>query len=235
MLLHYNYFLTLSQKKSGFYVSPVQVFLKTLSEKEKLLVTSHFSFSKCFLPLLDNSLPFSSNLKLSSANPSVWKSLKFVINYHKFTFCITVLYSILLFEVYISVWMSLKFVVWKSVDYYLSQVYFLHYGDLFNFTITCLHFSLEKSKICRWEKGQLLSITILFFALVLYSILLFHIYITVPYIGDRGGRTGKLRGGNNQCYCGSIQLPIIYHLYRGRGRTLGHHDPFRRQNSEKKI
>ena len=40
--------LTLSQTSPGFYVSAEQVFLslfKTLWEKEKLLVTSNFSFS----------------------------------------------------------------------------------------------------------------------------------------------------------------------------------------------
>ena len=37
-------------------------------EKEKLLVTSNFSFSQCFSTHLDNFMPFSSNLKLSSAN-----------------------------------------------------------------------------------------------------------------------------------------------------------------------
>ena len=42
--------------------------LKTLWEKEKLLVTRNFSFSQCFLPIWSTFLPFSSNLKLSSAN-----------------------------------------------------------------------------------------------------------------------------------------------------------------------
>ena len=42
--------------------------LKTLREKETLLVTSNVSFSPVFSILLENSLPFSSNLKLSSAN-----------------------------------------------------------------------------------------------------------------------------------------------------------------------
>ena len=37
--------LTLSQTSSGFYVSAVQVFLKTMWEKEKLLVMNNFSFS----------------------------------------------------------------------------------------------------------------------------------------------------------------------------------------------
>ena len=37
--------LTLSQPSPGFYVSTVQVFLKTLREKDELLVTSNSSFS----------------------------------------------------------------------------------------------------------------------------------------------------------------------------------------------
>ena len=43
-------------------------FLKTLKEKEKLLITSNFSFSHSVFYLLENFLPFSSSLKLSSAN-----------------------------------------------------------------------------------------------------------------------------------------------------------------------
>ena len=42
----------LSQASPGFYVFAVQVFLKTLWEKEKLLVTSNFSFShSVFCPI----------------------------------------------------------------------------------------------------------------------------------------------------------------------------------------
>ena len=37
--------LTLSQTSPGFYMSAVQVFLKTLWEKEKLLIMNNFSFS----------------------------------------------------------------------------------------------------------------------------------------------------------------------------------------------
>ena len=45
-------FLTLSQTIPGFYVSAARVFFKTLREKEKLLVTSNFSFSRSvFYPL----------------------------------------------------------------------------------------------------------------------------------------------------------------------------------------
>ena len=42
--------------------------LKTLWEKEKLLVTSNFSFPTVFSTHLENFLPFSSKLELSSAN-----------------------------------------------------------------------------------------------------------------------------------------------------------------------
>ena len=60
-------FLTLFQTSLGFYGSAVQVFLKTLREKEKLLVTSNFSFFPVFSTYLENFLPFSSKLELSSA------------------------------------------------------------------------------------------------------------------------------------------------------------------------
>ena len=49
--------------------------LKTLWEKEKLLVTSNFSFSHIISTRLENFLSFSSSLKTLS----VWKSLKFVV------------------------------------------------------------------------------------------------------------------------------------------------------------
>ena len=42
--------------------------LKTLREKEKLLVMSNFSFSQVFSTCLENFLTFSSNSKSSSAN-----------------------------------------------------------------------------------------------------------------------------------------------------------------------
>ena len=59
--------LTLSKTSPGFYVSAVQVFLKTPWEKEKLLVTSNFSFfSTVFSIRLGNFMSFSSNLKSSS-------------------------------------------------------------------------------------------------------------------------------------------------------------------------
>ena len=51
--------LTLSQTSPGFYVSTEQVFLKKLWEKEKLLVTSNFSFSHgVFYPFGDLSAIF---------------------------------------------------------------------------------------------------------------------------------------------------------------------------------
>ena len=37
--------VTLSKTSPGFYVSAVQIFLKTLWEKEKVLIMSNFSFS----------------------------------------------------------------------------------------------------------------------------------------------------------------------------------------------
>ena len=44
--------LTLSQTSPGFYMSEGEVFWKTLWEKEKLLVTSNFSFSHCVFYLV---------------------------------------------------------------------------------------------------------------------------------------------------------------------------------------
>ena len=58
--------LTLSQASPGFYCVCSTSLLKTLWEKEKLLVTSNFSFSHSVF-CLDKFLPFLSNLKLSSA------------------------------------------------------------------------------------------------------------------------------------------------------------------------
>ena len=49
--------------------------LKTLSENKKLLVTSNFSFSHSVF-YLENCLPFSSNLKLSSAKSSSFEESK---------------------------------------------------------------------------------------------------------------------------------------------------------------
>ena len=62
--------LTLFQTSPGFYVSAVKV-LKTLWEKENLLLMSNFSFSHSVFDQftrLVNFLSFPSNLKLSSAN-----------------------------------------------------------------------------------------------------------------------------------------------------------------------
>ena len=61
-------YLTVSKTSPGFYVSAVQVFLKTLWGKEKLLVTSISPLPTVFPTLLKSFLSFSSNLKLSSAN-----------------------------------------------------------------------------------------------------------------------------------------------------------------------
>ena len=55
--------LTFSRSGPCFNVSVVQVFLKTVWEKEKLLLMSNFSFSHIiFSMLMANSPPFSSNV-----------------------------------------------------------------------------------------------------------------------------------------------------------------------------
>ena len=68
--------LTLSQTSPGFYVSAYKP-LKTLWEKEKLLVTSNFSFShNVYYPLGEHSAIF---IRLEIVICKVWKSLKFVV------------------------------------------------------------------------------------------------------------------------------------------------------------
>ena len=54
-------------------------FLKTLQEKEKLLVMRNFSFSQCFLPLSKTFCHFHQNSNCRLQTLSVWKSLKFVV------------------------------------------------------------------------------------------------------------------------------------------------------------
>ena len=72
--------LTLSQTSPGFYVSAVQVFSKTLWEKEKLLVTSNFSFShSVFYPFEELSSIFINFWNCRRQSLSVWKSLIFVV------------------------------------------------------------------------------------------------------------------------------------------------------------
>ena len=61
-------FLTLSQTTPGFYVSPVQVFLKTLWEKEKLQVTSNFFFSNNVFYQLGELSTIFTKFEMSSAN-----------------------------------------------------------------------------------------------------------------------------------------------------------------------
>ena len=58
--------LTLSQTCLGLYMY-ITGLLKTLWEKEKLLMMSNFSFSQYFLPFLENFLSLLLNLILSSA------------------------------------------------------------------------------------------------------------------------------------------------------------------------
>ena len=53
--------------------------LKTLWEKEKLLVRRNFSFSQCFLPVWRNFCHFHPIQNCRLQTLSVWKSLKFVV------------------------------------------------------------------------------------------------------------------------------------------------------------
>ena len=61
-------FLTFFPNKPLFSRVCSTSLVKTLLEKEKLLVTSNFSFSHCFLPIQRIFCHFHKKLKLSSAN-----------------------------------------------------------------------------------------------------------------------------------------------------------------------
>ena len=72
--------LTLSQTSPGFHMSAVHVFLKTLWEKEKLLVTSKFLlFPQCFLPVWRTFCHFHHIWNCRLQPLTVWKSLKFFV------------------------------------------------------------------------------------------------------------------------------------------------------------
>ena len=60
--------LTLSQTSPGFYVSALQVFGKRCGKRRNCSLRAISPFPTAFSTLLDNFLPFSSNLKLLSAN-----------------------------------------------------------------------------------------------------------------------------------------------------------------------
>ena len=53
--------------------------LKTLQEKEKLLITSNFSFSQCFVPFWEISCHFHQVQNCLLQTLSVWKSQKFIV------------------------------------------------------------------------------------------------------------------------------------------------------------
>ena len=76
-LFEFGPVLTFSQTSPVFYIFAVQV-LKTLWEKEKLLVKSNFSFSHSIFLLFGELSAIFTKFKLKSAN-SFRKSLKFVI------------------------------------------------------------------------------------------------------------------------------------------------------------
>ena len=67
-LLFWQCFLTLFQTSPGFYVSEVQVIWKHCAKRWNCSYWAISPFPTVFSNHLENSLPFSSNLKLSSAN-----------------------------------------------------------------------------------------------------------------------------------------------------------------------
>ena len=69
---------TLSQTSFDFYVSAVQVILKTVWEKEKLLLLSNVSLSHSDFYQLGELSANSTNLK-NCRLQSLWKSLKFIV------------------------------------------------------------------------------------------------------------------------------------------------------------
>ena len=72
--------LTLSQTSPGFYMSALELFLKILWEKEKLLVTSNFSFSNSvFFPFGELSVTFITVKIVVCKSLLVGMSLKFVV------------------------------------------------------------------------------------------------------------------------------------------------------------
>ena len=72
--------LTLSQTSPGFLRVCTTSFLKTLREKEKLLVTSNFSFfPQCVIPFWSTFCHFHQIQNCRLQFLSVWKSLKFVV------------------------------------------------------------------------------------------------------------------------------------------------------------
>ena len=72
--------LTLSQTNPGFYMSAVQVFWKHCGKREKLLITSNFSFShSVFYPFLRTFFHFHKIWNCRLQTLSVWKSIKCVV------------------------------------------------------------------------------------------------------------------------------------------------------------
>ena len=69
-------FLTLSQTNPGFYVSVVQVFVKTLGKGEIARKEQCLIFPQCFLPFWRT---FHQVHYCRLQTLSVWKSLKFVV------------------------------------------------------------------------------------------------------------------------------------------------------------
>ena len=73
-------FLTHSQTSASFYIYlQKSKSLKTLWDKEKLLITSNFYFSQCFLPFQRTCCHFHQIQNCRLQTLSVWKSLQFVV------------------------------------------------------------------------------------------------------------------------------------------------------------
>ena len=68
LTVHFFTMLTLSQTSPGFYMSALKVFRKHCGKRRNCSLQSISPFPTMFYTLFENFLPFSSNLKLWSAN-----------------------------------------------------------------------------------------------------------------------------------------------------------------------
>ena len=71
--------LTLYQTRPCFYMSAVQVFLKTLGKIEIAHTEKFLLFPECFLPIWETFCHFHQIQICSLQTLSVWKTLKFVV------------------------------------------------------------------------------------------------------------------------------------------------------------
>ena len=165
--------LTLSQTSPGFYVSAVQVCWKTLWGKEKLLVTSNFSFPpQCFLP--------------------VWWAF---FHFHLLWNCRLLA---------LSVWKSLKFVVWEKVNAVSNIISVIPLPHNDDFWCTGGK-SLLKTL---WEKKKMLIISIFFFShnisILWKTTLTFRVTLNLSSANAFNLGKCKISSSGKELYCSSL-------------------------------